>query len=72
LLVPQNLSEYIAVTLPPDNTTPTRRQFAEALRKTAAAAAAPDGSTTIFILNKMNFIVAMISSSVTVRTASAF
>jgi len=40
--------------------------------KTAAAAAAPDGSTRSFMRKRKNFIVAIISSSVTVKIASAF
>src|SRR3989442_3577066 len=59
--------------LPPESTTPTRfMSSGNFLKNTAAAAAAPEGSTSNFIRNNMNRIAAVISSSVTVKTFSAF
>src|SRR5439155_6186101 len=55
-------------TFPPDNTTPTRATSGGSLRNnTAAAEAAPLGSTRIFILASRNFSAARISSSLTSR-----
>src|SRR3989442_6559025 len=60
-------------TLPPESTMPTRLQsFGIFFVKTAAAAAVPDGSTSNFIRNSMKRMVCIMSSSLTVNTASAF